>query len=110
MTRRIASRKSSTISIAAFDLIGGETLAHLFAVVKPGGKVVSIAGVREPQTARKDLGRGAELAALFWLLSLPTRLRPHSHRVQYRYLFMPPSGLELAELAKHAVSGTGRSH
>jgi len=90
---------------AAFDLIGGETLARLFAVVKPGGKVVSIAGVPEPQTARKDLGRGVELATLFWLLSLPTRLRAQSHGVQYRYLFMHPSGVELAELARLIDAG-----
>ena len=33
---------------AAFDLIGGDDLVGTFAIVKPGGKVVSIAGVPEP--------------------------------------------------------------
>src|SRR6185436_15118452 len=42
----------------AFDLLGGETLARLWSVLKPGGHVVSIAGIPEPLTARKDLGRG----------------------------------------------------
>jgi len=83
----------------AFDLIGGDTLARLFAVVKRGGKVVSIAGVPEPQTALKDLGRGVELATLFWLLSLLTRLRARSGGIRYRYVFIHPSGTELAELA-----------
>lgn len=39
---------------AAFDLIGGDDLAGAFAIVKPGGKVVSIAGVpgHGPQGSR----------------------------------------------------------
>jgi alcohol dehydrogenase len=83
----------------AFDLLGGDTLARSFAVIKPGGKVVSIAGMPEPQTAYKDLGRGFGLAALFWLASLPARLRAARHGVAYRYLFMHPSGADLAQLA-----------
>lgn len=83
----------------AFDLIGGDTLARLFAVVKRDGRVVSIAGLPEPLTARKDLGRGIGLAALFWLASLPTRLRAARRAVTYRYLFMHPSGADLAQLA-----------
>lgn len=83
----------------AFDLLGGDTLVHLFAVLKRGGKVVSIAGLPEPLTARKDLGRGIRLAALFWLASLPTRLRAARRAVSYRYLFMHPSGSDLAQLA-----------
>ena len=82
----------------AMDLVGGETLDRSFAVVKPGGTVVSVAGLPEPETARKDLGRGAALAALFWLASLRIRLRAKKHGVRYRYLFMHPSGAELAEL------------
>ncbi len=48
----------------AMDLVGGDTLTRSSAVVKRGGIVVSIAGLPEPQTARKDLGRGGGLAAL----------------------------------------------
>jgi NADPH:quinone reductase-like Zn-dependent oxidoreductase len=84
---------------AAFDLLGGDTLARLWSVLKPGGRVVSIAGMPEPQTALKDLGRGSGLAALFWLASLTTRLRAARHRQSYRYLFMHPSGADLAHLA-----------
>src|SRR6266851_4623397 len=46
---------------SAMDLLGGDDLARTFAVVKRGGRVVSIAGLPEPETARKDLGRGAAL-------------------------------------------------
>ncbi len=50
----------------AFDLLGVDTLARLWSVLRPGGRVVSIAGMPEPVAARKDLGRGNGLAALFW--------------------------------------------
>jgi NADPH:quinone reductase-like Zn-dependent oxidoreductase len=83
----------------AFDLVGGDTLARLWPVVKPGGRVVSIAGMPEPVTARKDLGRGSGLAVLFWVASLTTRLRAVRYGVSYRYLFMHPSGADLAYLA-----------
>ncbi len=87
------------------DLVGGDTLTRSFAVVKRGSKVVSIAGLPEPETARKDLGRGAGLAALFWLASLRTRIRAARHGARYRYLFMHPSGKQLAELAELIDAG-----
>lgn len=83
----------------AFDLVGGETLMKSFGVVKRGGKVVSIAGMPEPETARKDLGRGPFLRALFWLASYRIRAVARKHGVAYRYLLMHPDGAELAELA-----------
>jgi alcohol dehydrogenase len=82
----------------AFDLLGGDTLERLWSVLKPGAPVVSIAGMPEPLTARKDLGRGAGLAALFWLISLTARRRAARHGGRYRYLFMHPSGADLAHL------------
>src|SRR6202171_928873 len=83
----------------AFDLLGGDTLARLWSVLKRGGRVVSIAGIPEPMTARKDLGRGSSLAALFWVASLTTRQRAARHGLTYRYLFMHASGADLAYLA-----------
>jgi NADPH:quinone reductase-like Zn-dependent oxidoreductase len=83
----------------AFDLLGGETLAHLWPVLKPGGRVVSTAGMPEPLTARKDLARGIDLAALFRIASLTTRRRAARHQLTYRYLFMHPSGADLVYLA-----------
>lgn len=82
-----------------FDLIGGETLRKSFGVVKRGGKVVSIAGMPEPETARKDLRSGAALIALFWIASFSLRAVARKHGATYRYLFMHASGSELAELA-----------
>ncbi|WP_373372004.1 NADP-dependent oxidoreductase [Nannocystis radixulma] len=88
-----------------FDLVGGDTLTRAFAVVKPGGMVLSIAGLPEPLTARKDLGRGPGLAALFWVASLGLRLRARRRSARYRYLFMHPSGADLADLARRIDDG-----
>ncbi|MDO5632867.1 MAG: NADP-dependent oxidoreductase [Paracoccus sp. (in: a-proteobacteria)] len=84
---------------AAFDLIGGDTLMQTFSIMRPGGTVVSIAGMPEPVTARKDLGRGPVMAALFWLVSRKIRAGAARAGVRYRYLFMHPSGPDLALLA-----------
>jgi NADPH:quinone reductase-like Zn-dependent oxidoreductase len=91
---------------AAFDLVGGEALTQCFAAVKRGGRVLSIAGVPEPRTARIDLQRGAGLATLFWLVSFGTRAQARRHGVDYRYLFMRPDGAQLAELAALIDAGT----
>lgn len=92
----------------ALDLLGGESLDRTFGIVKPGGKVVSIAGIPEPLTASQDLGRGAPLQALFWLASFRLRWLARRHGVTYRYLFMHPSGSELAELATLVERGALR--
>lgn len=88
-----------------FDLIGRDTLVRAFGIVRKGGTVVSIAAIPEPETARKDLGRGLGLTAIFWLASLPLRLRAALKGVRYRFLFMHPSGSELAELGKLVEDG-----
>lgn len=90
---------------AVFDLIGGDTLKRSFGIVKKGGTVVSVTAMPEPMTARKDLDRGAGTAALFWLASIPLRWRAWRNGVRYRFLFMRPSGAELAELASLADAG-----
>jgi alcohol dehydrogenase len=87
---------------AAFDLIGGDDLTGTFAIVKPGSKVVSIAGVPEPATAREDLDAGPALAALFWLASTKLRHQARRHHVTYRFMFMRPSGDDLTFLAQLA--------
>ena len=91
---------------AAFDLVGGETLTQCFGAVRRGGRVLSIAGMPEPRTARIDLQRGALLAALFWFASRSLRAQARRHGVDYRYLFMRPDGTQLAELAALIDAGT----
>ena len=90
---------------AGFDLIGGKTLTQMFEIMKPETKIVSVAAMPEPQTAIKDLGGRPMLSALFWIASYGIRARARRARVSYRYLFMHPSGSELAQLAELIEQG-----
>jgi NADPH:quinone reductase-like Zn-dependent oxidoreductase len=90
---------------AGFDLIGGKTLEQMFDVMKPGAKIVSIAALPEPQTAIKDLAGRRVLSAMFWIVSYGIRSRARRAGISYRYLFMHPSGSELAQLAELIEQG-----
>jgi alcohol dehydrogenase len=85
---------------AGLDLVGGQTLDQMLKVMKPGTKIVSVAAVPEPQTALLDLGGRRTLAAVFWMISYGVRQRARRGGVSYRYLFMHPSGNDLAQLAE----------
>lgn len=85
---------------AGFDLMGGETLREMFRVVRPGGTVVTISDVPEPQTALQDLKRGYGLAALFWIASFKVRQEARRAGVHYRFMFMRPDAPGLALLAQ----------
>lgn len=83
---------------AGFDLVGGETLDQMFKIMRPGARIVSVAAVPEPRTALKDLGGRGILAVAFWAMSYGVRRRARRAGVGYRYLFMHPSGTDLALL------------
>jgi NADPH:quinone reductase-like Zn-dependent oxidoreductase len=89
----------------AFDTVGGDATVGAMTNVKKAGIVVSIAALPEPKTARDDLGLGAHVQALFWLISFGLRRQARTHGVTYRYLFMKPNGAQLAELAALVDSG-----
>jgi NADPH:quinone reductase-like Zn-dependent oxidoreductase len=90
---------------AGFDLVGGKTLEQMFDIMKPETKIVSVAAVPEPQTAIKDLGGRRALAAVFWIISYGIRSRARRAGIGYRYLFMHPSGSDLAQLAELIETG-----
>jgi NADPH:quinone reductase-like Zn-dependent oxidoreductase len=90
---------------AGLDLIGGKTLEQMFSIMKPGTKIVSIAALPEPQTAIKDLGGNRALSAMFWMISIGIRWQARRAGVRYRYLFMHPSGNDLAQLAELIEQG-----
>jgi NADPH:quinone reductase-like Zn-dependent oxidoreductase len=90
---------------AGFDLVGGKTLEQMFEIMKPGTKIVSVAAVPEPQTAIRDLGGRRALSAIFWLISYGIRSRARRAGISYRYLFMHPSGGDLALLAELIEQG-----
>jgi Zinc-binding dehydrogenase len=104
MRERLASALAGYDGV--LDLIGGETLDQAFGVVRPGSPVVCVGGgMPEPQTASKDLGRGIDLQALFWVASLSLRRRARRHGVHYRFFIMHPSGEDLSELARLVDAG-----
>lgn len=90
---------------AGFDLIGGKTLEKMFEIMKPGTRIVSVAAIPEPQTAIRDLGGRRALAAVFWIISYGIRSRARRAGISYRYLFMHPSGSDLAQLAELIEQG-----
>jgi NADPH:quinone reductase-like Zn-dependent oxidoreductase len=90
---------------AGFDLIGGETCNQMIKIMKPGTKIVSVAAIPEPQTALRDLGGRKVLAALFWVISYGVRQQARRAGVGYRYLFMHPSGQDLAQLGNLIEQG-----
>ncbi|WCJ47411.1 NADP-dependent oxidoreductase [Levilactobacillus brevis] len=74
---------------AVFDMLGGNTLERAFRVVKPGGIIVSVSG--RPNLPLWKRG----------VLRLATRRLTQLEKVSgvsYRFLFMQPSGQQLAEL------------
>ena len=90
---------------AGFDLIGGKTLEQMFEIMKPGTKIVSVAALPESQTAIRDSGGRRVLAVMFWLVSYGIRSRARRAGISYRYLFMHPSGSDLAVLAELIEQG-----
>ena len=93
---------------AGLDLVGGETLDKMFEIMKPGTKIVSVTAVPEPQMALRDLGGRRAMAAVFWVISYGVRQRARRAGVGYRYMFMHPSGNDLAELAGLIEQGSLR--
>lgn len=89
---------------AVFDTRGGQTLADAFRIVKPGGQVVSIAGLPNARFGKaygvawwKRLAFGLATRQL-------TRLEKQSHAT-YTFLFMQPNGAQLTQLAQFVEAG-----
>jgi alcohol dehydrogenase len=90
-----------------FDTLGGETLQKSIRVVRPGGKVISVAGPPEPDFA-KEFGLNWFLVQAMRVLSFRIRWRAKRRRVTYSFLFMKASGDQLRELGALIDSGAIR--
>lgn len=86
------------------DTLGGETLAKSLQVLKPGGKIISLAGPPDAAFAR-ELGANPVLQLMMSALSLRIRLRAKRRHVSYSFLFMKASGDELRELTMLVDAG-----
>jgi NADPH:quinone reductase-like Zn-dependent oxidoreductase len=89
------------------DTLGGATLEKSLQVLKPGGKVISIAGPPDPAFA-KELGANPIIRLAMAALSFRTRQRARRHHVTYSYLFMKASGDQLREVTSLIDAGTIR--
>lgn len=88
----------------ALDTLGGGTLEKSMQVLRPGGKLISIAGPPDPAFA-KELGANPLLSLAMAALSFRTRQRARRRRVTYSFLFMRASGSQLADLTSLIEDG-----
>jgi len=89
------------------DTLGGETLDKSVQVLKPGGKLVSVAGPPDPAFA-KELGANPVIRLAMAALSYRIRRRARRHHVTYSFLFMKASGDQLREVTALIDAGTIR--
>ena len=89
------------------DTLGGETLEKSVRVLKPGGKLISIAGPPDPDFA-KEIGASWILRLAMRVLSHRIRKGAKRHHVSYSFLFMRPSGDQLHEIGSLIDSGAIR--
>ena len=66
-------------------------------MLKPGGKLINIAGPPDPAFA-KELGANLVVSLAMTALSFRTRQRARRHHVTYSFLFMRASGDQLREV------------
>ncbi|MFC7304277.1 NADP-dependent oxidoreductase [Streptomyces monticola] len=86
------------------DTLGGETLEKSLQILKPGGKVISVAGPPDAALAR-ELGTNAVLRLAMSALSFRTRRRARRRGVTYSFLFMKADGAQLRDLTPLVDSG-----
>ena len=89
------------------DTLGGETLEKSVRVLKPGGKLISIAGPPDPDFA-KEIGATWIVRLAMRVLSHRIRKEAKRHHVSYSFLFMRPSGDQLREIGSLIDSGVIR--
>ncbi|CAM5362320.1 NADP-dependent oxidoreductase OS=Streptomyces alboniger OX=132473 GN=CP975_06760 PE=4 SV=1 [Streptomyces alboniger] len=86
------------------DTLGGETLDKSLRVLKPGGRVISIAGPPDAAFAR-EVGAGAILRLVMSALSFRIRRRAKRRDATYSFLFMRASGEQLRGLTPFFEAG-----
>lgn len=82
---------------AVYDTLGGEVLEKSFRILKPGGRIVSISGMPNARFGR-DEGLGWMKRVILSIVSRKLTALEKATGTSYRYLFMKPSGAQLAIL------------
>ena len=97
--------------LSGYDVVlnslDGETLRKSLAVLKPGGKLISISGPPDPAFAKAQ-GLNLFFSLVMRLLSLGIRRKAKARGVDYAFLFMRANGAQLSEIAKLIEAGTIR--
>ena len=90
-----------TTLLEGYDVVldsqGPTSVARSMTILKPGGKVIGIAGPPDPDFAR-EIGGNPVLKIATRLLSLRTRRTAARLGVDYSFLFMRASGKQLSEI------------
>ena len=89
------------------DTQGGKTLDKSLRVLKPGGKVISVAGPPDPDFAN-EFGLNWLLIQAMRLLSFQIRRKAKRRDATYSFLFMEANGSQLRELGSLIDSGAIR--
>lgn len=89
------------------DTQGGETLRKSLGVLKPGGRVIGIAGPPDPDFADAS-GAAWFLKLVFRLLSHGVRRAAKRRDVSYSFLFMRANGDQLGKIAALVDAGAIR--
>jgi NADPH:quinone reductase-like Zn-dependent oxidoreductase len=89
------------------DSVGGENLEKSVRILKPGGKVVGIAGPPDPAFARAA-GSNTILKLAIAALSWRIRLQAKRAGVSYKFLWMHASGEQLRQIARLVDDGAIR--
>jgi alcohol dehydrogenase len=89
------------------DTQGGNTLERSLRVLKPGGKLIGIAGPPDPDFA-KQMGAPWFLKTAIRVLSYRIRKAAKRHGVSYSFLFMRADGDQLGRIAALIEAGAIR--
>jgi NADPH:quinone reductase-like Zn-dependent oxidoreductase len=87
--------------------LGTGTLENSLAVLKPGGKLISISGPPDREFAKAN-GSGWLLQQVMRFLSLGIRRKAKRHGVSYSFLFMTANGGQLAQITSLIEAGAIR--
>lgn len=84
--------------------LGKDTLEKSLAVLRPGGKLISISGPPDPEFAREN-GFGWALRQVMGLLSAGIRRKSKRRGISYSFLFMKANGRQLEEITSLIEAG-----
>jgi NADPH:quinone reductase-like Zn-dependent oxidoreductase len=94
--------------LKGYDLVidtqGGDTLKRSLRVLKPGGKLIGIAGPPDPDFA-KLRGMNSFVRLVMWLLSYGIRNAARHSGTSYSFHFMTANGQQLAEITRLIEAG-----